>query len=158
MPFCANCGSPVEGKFCAKCGSPVSGTAAPSGAAPAGAYGTPVAAAPGLTDNAASALCYALGFLTGILFLVLEPYNKKKNIRFHAFQSIFLNLAVVVVFIGLGIVSGILYGVLGFWMTFMLARIVNLACLVLWIFMIVSAYQGKTIVVPVVGPLAQQQA
>ena len=47
-----------------------------------------------MTDNIASALCYVMGLLTGILFLVLEPYNKNKTIRFHAFQSIFFNVAV----------------------------------------------------------------
>ena len=43
----------------------------------------------GMTDNVASALCYALGFITGILFLVLAPYNQNRMVRFHAFQSIF---------------------------------------------------------------------
>ncbi len=46
-----------------------------------------------MTDNMAAALCYALGFITGILFLVLAPYNQNREIRFHAFQSIFLNIA-----------------------------------------------------------------
>lgn len=66
-----------------------------------------------MSDNLAAALCYVLGFLTGILFLVLEPYNKNKLIRFHAFQSIFLNLALVVVDIGLTIVFSILFRIRG---------------------------------------------
>ena len=45
-----------------------------------------------MTDNMAGALCYLFGFITGILFLVLAPYNQNRDIRFHAFQSIFLNI------------------------------------------------------------------
>src|ERR1035441_7001288 len=86
MAFCASCGAPVEGKFCAKCGTPMGADVPPAGA-------TPGPAATGMTDNAASALCYVLGLITGILFLVLAPYNQNKTIRFHAFQSIFLNVA-----------------------------------------------------------------
>jgi len=86
MAFCASCGAPVEGKFCAKCGAPMGAAVPPPGAAPG-------VAAAGMTDNAASALCYVLGLITGILFLVLAPYNQNKTIRFHAFQSIFLSIA-----------------------------------------------------------------
>ncbi len=56
-----------------------------------------VATSSGLQENVAAALCYALGFITGILFLVLEPYNKNRNIRFHAFQSIFLSVFFAIV-------------------------------------------------------------
>src|SRR5579864_4887273 len=87
MPFCANCGASVEGRFCAKCGTPLAGEAPPAGATP---LGPGPAAAAGLTDNVAGALCYVLTFITGILFLLLEPYNRNRAIRFHAFQSIFL--------------------------------------------------------------------
>src|SRR5215471_8564697 len=88
MGFCATCGAPVEGRFCAKCGSPV--TAAP----PAG----------GMADNVASTLCYGLGLITGIIFLVLAPYNRNPAIRFHAFQSIFLHVACIVFWIAVRIV------------------------------------------------------
>src|SRR4051812_42911023 len=104
MAFCPNCGAQAEGRFCAKCGNamPVatgSGAGQPSGSA----YGTGVAPgsqsvqAAGMTDNVAGALCYVLGVITGILFLVLAPYNQNKFVRFHAFQAIFFHLA----FIGL---------------------------------------------------------
>ena len=116
MAFCANCGAEVQGRFCAKCGSPVSAGADPAASAappppppPQQSYTPPqsqqsysqqpgyaapppgsVAQAPGLTDNMAAALCYVLGLLTGIVFLVVAPYNQNRLIRFHAFQSIFL--------------------------------------------------------------------
>ena len=94
MPFCATCGTAVEGRFCEKCGTPIA--AAPMGAAPPPAAGPvyqPAVAATGLADNVASALCYALGFITGIIFLGLAPYNQNKTVRFHAFQGLYLFVA-----------------------------------------------------------------
>lgn len=144
MAFCATCGSAVEGQFCAKCGGRV-------GAAPSAASGPTIQAAGGLADNVASALCYILGLITGIIFLVLPPYNKNPAIRFHAFQSIFLNLACFVASIVLNIILGILH-------LWVLMPLVSLAILATFIFMLLMTYQGKTFVLPVIGPLAQQQA
>jgi len=91
---------------------------------------------------------------------VLEPYSKNRAIRFHAFQSIFLNVAIIVVDIVAGILFrimleiagffGLLFGI--FWPLF------GLACLLLWLYLLFSTYQGKTIVLPIIGPLAQKQA
>src|SRR5271157_5858144 len=147
MAFCASCGAPVEGKFCAKCGASLDAAVPPPGA-------TPGPAATGMTDNAASALCYVLGLVTGILFLVLAPYNQNKTIRFHAFQSIFLNIAWIVFWM----VINIVFGALHMWSLLFLSLLVGLAFFILWIYMIISAYQGKTVVLPVIGPIARQQA
>jgi len=104
-----------------------------------------------MADNVASALCYLLGLVTGIIFLVLAPYNKNPVIRFHAFQSIFLNVVCIVASIVLNIVLVMLH-------LWALTPLVSLAILATFIFMLVMAYQGKTIVLPVIGPIAQQQA
>jgi uncharacterized membrane protein len=160
MPFCGSCGAPVEGKFCAKCGAVV-GAGAPAGAPPSSGLGMappPAGAAAPMADNVACALCYVLGLITGIVFLVLAPYSQNKAVRFHAFQSIFLNLAVIVIDIVLGIVMSIMFRIVGFFMLGLLWPLFGLACLALWIYMILSAYQGKTVVLPVIGPLARQQA
>jgi uncharacterized membrane protein len=143
MPFCPNCGAAAEGRYCAKCGTALEPDAPPSVPLP------PVSAA-GLPENVASALCYVLGFVTGIVFLVLAPYNRNKSIRFHAFQSIFLNAAALIVVWGLGIVFR------GF--AWRLAWLVNLAFFAVWVYMIVQTYQGKKIVLPVNGDLAAKQA
>lgn len=147
MAFCATCGSAVEGEFCAKCGSRV-------GAAPSAAPGPTMQASGAMADNVASTLCYVLGLITGIIFLVLAPYNKNPVIRFHAFQSIFLHVACIVVAIGLNIVLGILH----LWSLFFLGSLLWLVFFVLWIYLLIQTYQGKTIVLPVIGPIAQQQA
>ena len=147
MAFCASCGAPVEGKFCAKCGTPMGAAVPPPGA-------TPGMAATGMTDNAASALCYVLGLITGILFLVLAPYNQNKTIRFHAFQSIFLNVAWIL----LWMVFNIMFAALHMFSLLFLSPLIGLVFFILWIYMIISAYQGKTVVLPVIGPIAQGQA
>jgi uncharacterized membrane protein len=160
MPFCATCGTQVEGRFCAKCGTPVgaAASAAVPGAAPIGSMPPPMAASAGMADNVASTLCYVLGFITGIIFLVLEPYNRNRLVRFHAFQSIFLSVGVIILRIGLSILFTALWSVSGFFLGFALSALISLACFILWLYILISTYQGKTIVLPVIGPLAQQQA
>ena len=150
MPYCPSCGSPVEGRFCGKCGAPV-GT--PVGtAAPQPPYSTAPASS-GLQQNVASALCYLAGFITGIIFLVLEPYNRDKTIRFHAFHSIFLSIAWFVFWFAINLFFGIVH--FGF---LMLTPLIGLAWIVLWLYMMFAAYQGRKVVLPVIGPLAEQQA
>jgi uncharacterized membrane protein len=157
MAFCANCGSPVEGRFCGKCGAPQAAAATPVGT-PLAAGAAPVAQSAPLAENVASALCYALTVITGVLFLVLEPYNKNRNIRFHAFQAIFLFIAALVCRIALGILFAALWSVSGFFLVSAISMLFGLACLVLWLYMLVSTYQGKRVVLPVIGPLAEKQA
>jgi uncharacterized membrane protein len=104
-----------------------------------------------LAANVASALCYVLGLITGIVFLVIPPYNRNPAIRFHAFQSIFANVACIALSIGLSIV----FDALQIWR---LDSLVSLAIFLLFIYLAFQAYQGKTIELPVIGPLARQQA
>lgn len=151
MPFCSNCGAAVEGRFCAKCGTAVGGGLAPAAGAPAGAAPLPPVST-AMPDNTAGALCYALLLITGVLFLVLEPYSKNRAVRFHAMQSILLNVAWIVIWFAFSITLGFVH--LGVF----LMPLVWLGFLVLWIYMIVTTYQGKTVVLPVIGQLAQQQA
>jgi uncharacterized membrane protein len=151
MSFCANCGAAVEGRYCSKCGAAVGGP----DQTPGGPRFSAPAAGAGLSDRAAAALCYALLVITGVLFLILEPYNRNRTIRFHAFQAIFLGLAWFVISAAVAIVFGAIHPLAAF---LFLSPLVSLAFFVLWIYMIVTAYQGQTVVLPVIGPLAQQQA
>jgi uncharacterized membrane protein len=121
----------------------------------------PVATGAGLTENAASALCYLVGLITGILFLVMEPYSRNKTIRFHAFQSIFFNVVLIAVEIVLMILFRIMLQVLpyGLWfLTGIISLVFWLAVAVLWILLMVKAYQNQKLVLPIIGPLAEKQA
>ena len=159
--FCPNCGADVQGRFCAKCGTAVDAATASAGrtpgaqpytAAPGGS--TTAATTGGLADNVAGALCYVLGFITGILFLVLAPYNQNKFVRFHAFQSIFLNVAWVAIWI----VEMMMFTVLPWSLVSLLSMLLSLAFLGIWIFMLIKAYQGERFKLPIIGDLAEKQA
>ena len=159
MAFCAKCGAALtEGvTFCGSCGAPV-GAAAPGAPAPAAA---PAAAPGAMASNVAGLLAYVLGFITGIIFLVLEPYNKDKFVRFHAFQSIFFNVAMIVFWIAYTIVSTVLgvvsFGILGIVMA-ILGLLIFLGILVYWVFLMYKAYNNEKYMIPYIGKLAAQQA
>jgi uncharacterized membrane protein len=98
-----------------------------------------------------------VGFITGILFLVLAPYNQDKFVRFHAFQSIFLNAA----WIAFWIIQTMLFMMLPWALSTllsMLSVLVSLGFLVLWIVLMVKAYQGERFKLPIIGDLAEKQA
>jgi uncharacterized membrane protein len=182
MAFCSNCGSPVEGRFCPKCGAAVGAgptggpdvtpppVTPPSGPPPPynpqpgysapGGYVPPAPAAAGMTDNMAGALCYLFGFITGILFLVLAPYNQNRNIKFHAFQSIFLNIAWIVTWIVATIISIALNAipVLGAIISILLHAAIGIGFFIVWLYMMFKTYNGEKIVLPVIGPMAEKQA
>jgi len=158
--FCPNCGANVQGRFCAKCGTavdapPAGASASANSAPPPGAqpYAAP-ATTGGLTENVAGALCYALGIITGILFLVLAPYNQNKFVRFHAFQSIFFQAAWIVLWIALTTLSFILpWFVMG-----MIWTLLPFVALGFWLLLIFKAYQNERFKLPIIGDLAEKQA
>ena len=149
MAFCPNCGTQIaEGAtVCPKCGTAISSTGASSSTGATSAGG-------GLTDNMAGALAYVT-IIPAIVFLVLEPYNKKRFIRFHSFQCIFFAVAWTVLWIALMFVGHI--PVLG-WATLLLWPLISLAGLIIWIILVMKAYQGQTFKLPVIGDMAEKQA
>lgn len=155
MAFCSSCGSQVDDKagFCAKCGRPVAaGAGGGVAAAPAPA---PVAGA-GLSDTAAGALAYVT-IIPAIVFLLIEPYNRKPFVRFHSFQCIFFCIAWVVIRIALGFAFGFLglAGAIGF---IGVGGLIGLAFFILWIMLVIKASQGQMWELPFIGSLAKQQA
>jgi uncharacterized membrane protein len=151
MPHCTKCGAAVADNagFCPSCGAPQAG--AGTGAA------TPAASAQsGMAENVAGALCYVLGWVTGLIFYFID---KRPFVRFHAAQSI-------VTFGGLqliGIVVGMLFGISlmsgglgGMSLGFGLYRLLQLVGLILWILLMIKAYQGEKFRVPVAADLADK--
>ena len=159
MTYCPNCGASVEGRFCVKCGTPVTasagGPANASGAAAQPQYAAP--AAGGLTDNVAGALCYVLGLITGIVFLVLAPYNQSKFVRFHAFQAIFFHVAFIALIIIDTAISFALPWSLSA-ITSLLWMIIMLGAFAAWVLLLLKAYQGQKFKLPLIGDLAEKQA
>jgi uncharacterized membrane protein len=173
MSFCQTCGTslPDGSAACPACGASqgVAASSAAPGAMPGPVPGTMPSAVPtplpaagaGLTPNVAGALAYLVGAITGILFLVIDPFKADRFVRFHAFQSIFFNL----VWIGFWIVwmiVGLMLGAISHGLFFIIQLPINLLITVggfcLWAYLMYSAYQGKTFQLPVIGALAASQA
>jgi len=95
----------------------------------------------GLDENVAGLLCYVLGWISGLVFILIEQENK--FVRFHAIQSIIVSAVLTVA-------SFILS-----WIPF-INVIFGLLVLVLWIFLMVKAYQGTMYKLPWVGNLAEK--
>jgi uncharacterized membrane protein len=150
MAFCPNCGSSVDGKFCAKCGASVGLGTDPPPSGSTFTTQTPSAGGTGLTDNVAAALCYIP--IIGLIFLLIEPYNRNKLIRFHAFQSLFLLAAVIVLNIFLSVLATMMFSLYFLW------SLIHLAEVVLWLFLIFKAFSGAKVLLPVIGPIAEKQA
>lgn len=157
MAYCTKCGAnvPDAARFCQVCGQAQAG-AAPGTAVP----GPPVQAQSGLSENTAALLSYVLGWLTGIIFFLID---RRPYVRYHAAQSI-------VTFGGLHILRAILavaFG-LGWWWgggwpgfgfrsaggLFVLWAL-GILTLVLWIYCMIKAYQGERFKLPIAGDIAE---
>jgi uncharacterized membrane protein len=119
----------------------------------------PQASAGGMTDNVAGMLAY-ITIIPAIIFLVMEPYNKNRFVRFHAWQNIFLCLGAFVCWIALFIISAVLafIPILGHLIAFLLWAVLSVGLLVAWIIVLIKANQGQMYKLPVVGDLAEKQA
>ena len=99
----------------------------------------------GMNQNVAGLLCYLAGWITGLIFFLIEKENR--FVRFHAMQSIITFGALTVLFIGLGFIP---------FVGWILMPFLGLAQLVLWILLMVKAYQGETFKLPVIGDMAEK--
>jgi len=115
----------------------------------------------GLPENIAALLSYVLGWITGLVFLLID---KRPYVRFHAAQSI-------VVFLGLQILQAVLgpifgmgwwFGGGGYWGAFtfgtLLLNLISMITLVLWILLMLKAFQGVRFKVPLAGDIAENVA
>ncbi|MCK5258796.1 MAG: hypothetical protein KAJ69_04690, partial [Thermoplasmatales archaeon] len=120
-----------------------------------------------LEENVASALCYVLIWLTGIIFFFMEKENK--TIRFHAMQSIltFIPLSIlgwILGWIGAPSVGWGSYGYYGYsynpgipallWLSWAIWAITGL----LWLILVFKAYKGEKFKLPVIGDIAEKHA
>jgi uncharacterized membrane protein len=155
MAFCSACGTAIpEGAgTCPKCGA--AGRTQPAGTAAA----APAPAAGGLTDNVAGMIAY-ITIIPAIIFLLVAPYNTNRFIRFHSFQNIFLHVAAIAIWIVLFILSIVasVIPVIGHVIVFLLGMLVWLGFAIVWILLLIKAYQGQMWKLPVIGDMAEKQA
>ena len=113
-----------------------------------------------MEENVVCALCYLLFVLTGIIFLVMAPYNQNKLVRFHAFQSIFTWVALMGLWIAMIFVHFVLVlvPVVGPLLNTLIYLILGLGGTGIWLFLMYKAYNKEKFILPVIGPLAEQQA
>lgn len=153
MGFCQNCGR-ILAENSSAC--PICATAGP-----AAAVAAPAPAASGLQPNIAAALAYLAGFITGIIFLLVDPFKTDRFVRFHAFQSIFFNVAWIGFWI-VWMIAGMILGAVTKGLFFIVELPINLLLMVggfcIWAFLMYNASQGKTFKLPIVGALAAKQA
>ena len=149
MAFCRSCGQEVgNAGFCSKCG-------ASQVMAPAGGSAAVAASSEGLAENVAGLLCYLAGWITGIIFLLID---KRPWVRFHAAQSIAVFGGLTVVQIALSVMSSTIGGLLGFGLMSMLGLLIGLITFVLWILLMVKAYKHETFRVPIAAGVADSIA
>lgn len=149
MPHCTQCGTMVaEGAaYCQSCGQPTSVA--------------PVAAQSGLSENAAGGLSYVLGWLTGLIFLLID---KRPYVRFHAAQSLVVFGMLHILRIAWGMMFGFSWFFDGpaFWtrvgIAAMVSSLFGLVVFVLWVVLIVKAFQGERFRLPIAADLADSLA
>lgn len=145
MAFCSACGAQIADgtTTCAVCAGRVA-------TAPSVAQAT----AGGMADNVAGMLAY-FTIIPAIVFLVIEPFNKNRFVRFHAWQSVFFNVAWIALWIALQIVVHVpFFG----WLTVLVWPLVMLGGFIVWIVLVVKANQNQMFKLPVIGDLAEKQA
>ena len=142
---CAACGAqmPDNAGFCPACGR----TAAEPPPAPA--------MAGGVGERLMAVLAY-FTFIPAIILLLVEPHKRNRYIRFHALQCIFASAGLVVLFgISLFLFITPLPGHL-FWL--MLCLVLLIGCFILWLVLMVKAFQGEVFKLPMIGEWAERQA
>ena len=112
-----------------------------------------------MEENIAGMLAY-FTFIPAVIFLLIEPYNRNRFVRFHAFQCLFGTVAIIVIDIVLSILSSILHllPVIGWTITALMWPLWGLAQLGLWLLVVIKAYQHEMFKYPVIGDMAEKQA
>ena len=144
MAFCSGCGAqmPEGSAVCPACGK--------SNTSPAVTTST----TGGMSDNVAGMLAY-ITIIPAIVFLVIEPYNRNRFIRFHSFQNIFFHVSWFVLWVVLAMIGHIpVFG----WLTILVWPLVGLGGFILWFVLVLKAYQGQMFKLPFIGDMAEKQA
>ncbi|MGB9406863.1 MAG: hypothetical protein WCA89_04960 [Terracidiphilus sp.] len=114
----------------------------------------------GFSENSLGALAYVT-FVPAIFFLAIAPYNKKRYVRFHAWQSlvfcVFTSIIIYALSYCLAHTTSLgpsVFLTLSLW----LAWLVPIAFFIAWVWCVVSALNGKLFKLPLIGAWAEKQA
>jgi uncharacterized membrane protein len=159
MPYCTQCGTQVQPAdvFCAGCGTR-QGAAPPPSPGPSANPGSTCPPKPtndvlqNLTARNASLLCYipVVGWIVAIVVLASEKFRHEREVRFHAFQSLYL--FVLYLFVE-QVFSPIARHAES---TRFLSQVMQIAVFGSWIFMLVKTSQGENFRLPILGELADR--
>jgi uncharacterized membrane protein len=111
------------------------------------------------TENVAGALAY-FTFIPATAFLLLAPYSKNRFVRFECLQSLFLTLICLLLGIAIKLASPILFLVplVGPLFVSLVSIVGALAAVMVWLVLVVKAFQGEVLKLPVLGELAERRA
>jgi uncharacterized membrane protein len=158
IAFCPGCGRRmwVPGQAASNPATSPPATSTPVVNLPA--VSTPAASIPGqLKDNIIGALAYVT-FIPAVVFVLIDPFKRNRFVRFHAFQSIFLAVATILV----GLAMRILYSVLalipvaGFLLAWLVTTVAVMGWVILWLVLLIKALQGETFRLPWIGNFAEK--
>ncbi len=112
-----------------------------------------------LSENIAGALAY-LTFVPAIVFLIVEPYNKNRFVRFHSVQCLLFWAAAILTALALKVADLLLLfiPVVGQLFMVVVSVVMVLAAVAVWLVLLVKAAQGETFKLPLLGDFAQKQA
>ena len=167
MPNCSNCGTLNDdsARFCKQCGAPLTPQAypppppppaqgyppPPPGNYPPPGYGPQTES--GLQQNVAALLCYVLGWVSGLIFLFID---KRPFVRFHAMQSLILFGGIHILHV---VLSWVLLPAMRLWsLLVVISSLISLISLVLWVLMMVKAYQSQWYRLPYIGDIALEKS
>ncbi|MCU1295929.1 MAG: hypothetical protein JWO91_207 [Acidobacteriaceae bacterium] len=119
----------------------------------------PVEIATTTQDRVLAALAY-FTFIPAVALLLMPSYKNKRFVRFHSLQSILLSVAVVLAAVAVRAIFFVLSAVpsVAFLIGWLAAFLVALGLFLLWVVLVVKAFQGKRFIVPLVGGIAEKQS
>jgi uncharacterized membrane protein len=154
MAFCKACGQEIgDAGFCPKCGA-AQGATAPA-AVLVTSTDSPTA---GIEENVAGLLCYLFGWVSGLIFLLID---KRAFVRFHAAQAIAFNVAIVGLWIAVlivGFVFSMILAAMHFPLAFIglfLWPVIWLCIFLTWVFLMYKAFQHEKFKLPIIGSLVE---
>lgn len=108
----------------------------------------------GISDKAAGAISY-FTFIPAFFFLIVKPYKESPDVRFHAWQSVLLDISAFIIEIVFGAIA-LLTLLLGTVVLAYTLRVISVVWLVLWLACVIQAMNGKRFKIPLLGNIAEK--